>query len=79
MSKLTVFNAATELYSHTGETDASTGRALQLFANNLLFAVKNKGTALLQGLKRSVLSSPFDDPAQAFVGEVKEGNTPDSK
>lgn len=76
LSKLTAFNAATEMYSHTPEVDSSTGRALQLFANNMLFAVKNRGAALLDGLKRTVLGSPFNDPTAAFVGEMKEENTP---
>jgi len=79
LSKLTAFNAATEMYTHTPEVDSSTGRALQLFANNMLFTVKNKGTALLEGLKRTVLGSPFNDPAAAFVGEMTEVNTPKPK
>jgi len=71
LSKLTAFNAATEMYSHTQETDASTGRALQLFANNLLFAAKNQGKKVLDGAK-NILRSPFNDPAQAFVGEMTQ-------
>lgn len=76
LTKLTAFNAATEMYTHTPETDSSTGRALQLFANNMLFTIKNRGSALLEGLKRTVLGSPFNDPAAAFVGEMSEDNTP---
>jgi hypothetical protein len=72
LSRMTAFNAATELYTHTPETDASTGRALQMYANNMLFSLKNKGSKLLDGLKRNVLGSPFNDPSKAFVGEIKE-------
>lgn len=71
LSKLTAFNAATELYSHTQETDSSTGRALQLFANNMLFAARNQGKKMLDGVK-NVLSSPFNDPAAAFIGKMSE-------
>ena len=71
LSVLTAFNAATEVYSHTDEVADSTGFALQRFANNLLFNVKNKREQLLNRLQTSPLSSPFNDPATAFIGVMQ--------
>lgn len=74
VSTMTLFNAATEMATHTRETDASSTFALQRFANDLLFNLRNKREKLLERAKGAVrsLSSPFENPTQAFVGKVSE-------
>ena len=63
-----VYNMATEVRSHTDETDKSSNRALDKLANDLVFERKD----LTQHISR--ISGPkictFSDPDAAFFGEM---------
>jgi hypothetical protein len=67
-SHLTMFDAwnlATEMMSHTNESDESTTGGLQRMANGLLFPAKEEKNNLLD--IKPILSH-FSDPDQAFFG-----------
>lgn len=63
-----VYNMATELRSHTDETDRSTNRAMDKLANDLVFE-RNDLTQHISRLTGPKLCT-FSSPDQAFFGEM---------
>lgn len=71
LSMFDAFNIATEMYTHTNETEGSSGLALQRIANNLLFDSKAKREQRLSRLSLAPLRSAFSDVKTAFFGDLK--------
>jgi len=71
LSTFDAFNIATEMYTHSQESDTSSGFALQKFANGLLFDQKNKRAQRLSRAFVEPLLSSFSDADTAFFGTVK--------
>jgi hypothetical protein len=66
LTQFDCYNLATELSTHTGETEESTTGALQRLANGLLFPAANSGG--IREINRTPLLSAFSNPDQAFFG-----------
>lgn len=71
LSMFDAFNIATEMYTHTNESEGSSGLALQRIANNLLFDTKAKREQRLSRMLLNPLRSAFSDVRTAFFGDVK--------
>lgn len=70
LSMFDAFNIATEMYTHTNETEGSSGLALQRIANNLLFDTKAKREQRTSRMFLKPLRSAFSDVTRAFFGDV---------
>jgi len=64
LTTLDVYNMATELRTHTRETDKSTNHALDKLSNDLMFNHKNITVGQFSGAPKS----SFSDPDAAFFG-----------
>lgn len=65
LTQFDCYNLATELSTHTAETEESTSGALQRLANGLLFPANNNKS---HNLNTAPLLSAFSNPDQAFFG-----------
>lgn len=71
LSTFDAFNVATEMYSHTDESEGSSGFALQKFANGLLFDQAQKRNQRLSRALIAPLTSSFSNAEVAFFGSMK--------
>lgn len=65
LTQFDCYNLATELSTHTSESEDSTTGALQRLANGLLFPSNTDG---IRELNRAPILSAFSNPDQAFFG-----------
>lgn len=68
LSVFDVYNMATEIASHTGQTETATNRSIDMFSNDLVFDRKDltQRATRFSGPK----ISSFSDPDLAFFGDV---------
>lgn len=70
LSRLDVYNIATEMSSHTPATNTSTNAGLDKLANNLMFDENSLST---QVGGTAIRQSAFSDPDRAFFGDIDLG------
>lgn len=72
LSQFDAFNIATELRTHTIPTNKSSDRALDKFANEVLFEDLDS-SKMITARTAKPLTASFSDPERAFFGQISEG------
>lgn len=70
LTALDLFNIATELRTHSNQTDKSTARGLDTIAQDLLYKSHNDIAQNAHRIGKTVNLSSFSDPTCAFFGNV---------